>query len=189
MLLRGPQVRFPRSHRAPTPRAPRASFQRRLPVMRYVCADHPATPSNRTADGKVRRRLLAEASAAYQKALSIDGSDGRGYMGAAKLLEKENRTEEARAMFEVRFRGAHTRAMSPARLLTPPSKHSSRPTPPACPPRPAPSPATSLETFAPSPTALPGGLSRDERGERLPLAGVGRPRRARGQRRPRPRAL
>lgn len=49
-----------------------------------------------------RKKLYAEASAAFQKALSIDGSDGRGFMGAAKLLEKEGRFDEARSMFEVR---------------------------------------------------------------------------------------
>ena len=47
-----------------------------------------------------RKQLLATARAAFSRALEIDPSDGRGFLGAARLLERERRPDDARAMYE-----------------------------------------------------------------------------------------
>jgi tetratricopeptide (TPR) repeat protein len=52
------------------------------------------------ATGATRRQLNAAVRELYAKALSYNPSDGRAYLGLARLLEKEGRVDEAREMYD-----------------------------------------------------------------------------------------
>ena len=52
------------------------------------------------ATGATRRQLTAAVRELYAKALSYNPSDGRPYLGLARLLEKEGRIDEARDVYD-----------------------------------------------------------------------------------------
>ena len=56
--------------------------------------------ARRVGDPDEAKRLLNVAKVAFTRALEIDPSDGRGFLGAAKLFESEGAPAEARAVLE-----------------------------------------------------------------------------------------
>ena len=59
-----------------------------------------ASDARRSAAGPARSRLEEEASAAFARALALDPTDGRGYLGLAKAHERAGRVADARRVLE-----------------------------------------------------------------------------------------